>query len=279
MRSALLGTFVCASVFVMLAQPPSVLAAPCTCNSDVSNNGSVQAIDVFIVAECARTGTCAGCVNDCDVDCDGDVDYYDAGVAACAFDGQSNCCAEAHGACTGANNNTPACVNTTDNFCSQFSGTWHGNNSICVGNAACACNGDVNNSGSVNASDIAIVKDCISGVNCGSCVNSCDVDCDGDIDYYDVGVVACYHQGQSNCCSEPDGACTGAGDTPPCVLTTDNYCSVAGGTWHGNNSICVGAEAVEIPTVSTWGLLALGISILTAATLVIRRRALGKAVA
>ncbi|MFH1109641.1 MAG: hypothetical protein V1790_10670 [Planctomycetota bacterium] len=172
MRSTPLGILVCASVFVMLAQPPSVLAGTCACNSDVSNNGSVQFIDVVIVAECARTGTCTGCVNDCDIDCDGDVDYYDAGVAACAFDAQSNCCAEADGACTGANNSTPACVITTDNFCSLFSGAWH-----------------------------------------------------------------------------------------------------------GNNSICVGAEAVEIPTVSTWGLLALGVSILIAATLVIQRRALCKAVA
>jgi len=141
----------------------------------------------------------------------------------------------------------------------------------------CPCNGDVNNNGSVTALDVAIVKDCITGANCGLCVNSCDLDCDGDIDYYDVGVVACYHQGQTNCCTEPDGACTGANATPACVLTTDNYCSVASGNWHGDATTCYGEG--DVPTLSTWGLFALTLSILIAATLLIQRRALRKAAA
>ncbi len=137
----------------------------------------------------------------------------------------------------------------------------------------CACNSNVDNNDFVNAIDIDIVKNCVTGVNCGLCVNSCDVDCDGDIDYYDAGVVACAHQGQSNCCSEPDGACTGANATPACVLTTDNYCSVASGTWHGANTICSGNEVIEIPAASTWGLIAMTISLLAVATIVLQRRA------
>jgi len=138
----------------------------------------------------------------------------------------------------------------------------------------CACNSDVSNLGGsgVNAVDIAVVRDCINGI-CGQCVNDCDIDCDGDVDYYDAGVVSCAFQGQINCCSEPEGACTGANNnTPACVNTTDNYCNVFSGTWHGDESLCV--NGVLVPTVSTWGLLALGISILIAATLVIQRRAL-----
>ena len=136
----------------------------------------------------------------------------------------------------------------------------------------CACNSDVNNNSVVNVIDVAIVKDCINGINCGMCVNSCDVDCDGDIDYYDAGVVTCAFGGKPNCCAEPDGACTGALNTPPCVLTTDNYCSLFTGTWHGADSICVGNEAVDIPATSTWGLVAMTLGVLIASTVVIRRR-------
>ena len=136
----------------------------------------------------------------------------------------------------------------------------------------CACNSNVDNNGFVNIIDVVIVRDCINGL-CGQCVNSCDVDCDGDVDYYDAGVVSCAFQGQSNCCSEVDGACAGAGSqTPPCVLTTDNYCSVFSGTWHGDLSFCEGDNAVDVPAASTWGLAALTLSTLIAATLVLRRR-------
>ena len=141
-----------------------------------------------------------------------------------------------------------------------------------VAGPPCPCNSDVSTLGGsgVNAIDVDVVRDCINGI-CGQCVNDCDVDCDGDVDYYDAGVVSCAFQGQSNCCSEPEGACTGANNnTPACVNTTDNYCNVFSGTWHGDESLCV--NGVLVPTVSTWGLLALGISILIAATLVIQRR-------
>ncbi len=148
-----------------------------------------------------------------------------------------------------------------------------------VAGPPCPCNSDVSTLGGsgINVIDVAVVRDCINGI-CGQCVNDCDVDCDGDVDYYDAGVVSCAFQGQMNCCSEPDGACTGASNgTPACVNTTDNYCDLFSGTWHGDESLC--ANGVLVPTVSTWGLLALGISILIAATLVLQRRALCQVVA
>ncbi len=143
----------------------------------------------------------------------------------------------------------------------------------------CPCNSDVSNLGGlgVNAVDIAVVRDCINGI-CGQCVNSCDVDCDGDVDYYDAGVVSCAFEGNSNCCAESDGACTNTTSGPPgppCVVTTDNYCSVFAGTWHGDLSTCRGDEAIQVPTVSTWGLLTLALSVLTAGTIVVQRRSAG----
>jgi|CXWL01.1.fsa_nt_gi hypothetical protein len=138
----------------------------------------------------------------------------------------------------------------------------------------CACNSDVSNLGGVgiNIIDVAVVRDCINGI-CGQCVNSCDVDCDGDVDYYDAGVVSCAFNGNPNCCAEVDGACTGANNaTPPCVVTTDDYCSVFSGTWHSDLSICQGDTAIDIPAASTWGMAALTLSTLIAATIVLQRQ-------
>ncbi len=139
----------------------------------------------------------------------------------------------------------------------------------------CACNSDVTTLGGsgVNAVDLAVVRDCINGT-CGQCNNSsCDVDCDSDVDYYDAGVVACAFEGQSNCCSEPAGVCVDTQNGPPgpqCVITTDNYCNVFDGTWNPPGALCINNALV--PTVSTWGLLALALGTLIAATLILQRR-------
>jgi hypothetical protein len=136
----------------------------------------------------------------------------------------------------------------------------------------CACNSDVTNNGSVQITDIASVRDCINGL-CGQCMSSCDVNCDGNVDFYDAGVVACAFNGNPNCCAEADGACTGANNaTPPCVVTTDDYCSVFSGTWHGDLTACEGDNAIDIPAVSTWGMSALVLSMLITATLLLLKR-------
>jgi hypothetical protein len=146
--------------------------------------------------------------------------------------------------------------------------------SVWAGPGPCSCNADVSNLGGVgvNIIDVVTTADCARIGSCGGCVNSCDVDCDGDVDYYDAGVVSCAFQGQSNCCTEPDGACTGAtNSTPPCVLTTDNYCDVFSGTYHGDNTICVGNNAVDVPAASTWGLAAMSLGTMIAGTILLRR--------
>lgn len=144
---------------------------------------------------------------------------------------------------------------------------------VSAGPGPCTCDTDVNNVGGTNAIDIAIVSDCARIGSCGGCVSSCDVDCDGDVDYYDAGVVACTFQGFSNCCSDADGACTGASSgTPPCVQTTDNWCGLFSGTYHGNDTVCVGDEAVQIPAASTWGLVTMSFALMIGATVMLRSR-------
>ncbi len=138
----------------------------------------------------------------------------------------------------------------------------------------CPCNGNVNG-GPMNVIDVAIILDCVSLGLCGACtVSSCDVDCDGAVDYVDAGVAACQFQEQTDCCNKPDGACTGAVSNaiPPCAVTLEALCGLFSGTFHGDRTVCEGANVIDIPAVSTWGALALSLSVLSAGTLVLRRR-------
>jgi len=139
---------------------------------------------------------------------------------------------------------------------------------------SCLCNGDVNNSGGMaNVIDIAILTDCAGG-DCSQCVNDCDVDCDGDTDYVDVGAVDCRVRGGTNCCNERSGACVGSATLPPCVVTTQLACEgiVFGGTYVGDGSFCNGDQAVPVPAASAWGLAALTLSLLTVGSLLLRPR-------
>jgi len=91
----------------------------------------------------------------------------------------------------------------------------------CVG---CPCNGDVDNSGGfVNFTDVSIVGNCANNGNCAACVNSCDVNCDGDINSDDIAATVCLVQGQppTTCClgASADGVCIG-NPAPPLVACT-----------------------------------------------------------
>jgi len=142
--------------------------------------------------------------------------------------------------------------------------------------AGCPCEGDVNDSGSYQVIDTDIVRTCAEGISCSNCVNDCDVDCDGDIDWMDVGAVECYVLGlPADCCAQPSGACTDMDNFPSldCRLTTLEACEqFAQGTYHGNGTICVDGQAVTVPATSAWGLFALAVSILIFGTLVLRRQ-------
>lgn len=143
--------------------------------------------------------------------------------------------------------------------------------------AGCSCNADVNNSGGLNVIDVAIIADCADQVTCAPCVNSCDVDCDGDVDFVDVGAAWCAFQANPNCCALPDGACTHENtNLPACVLTDQDACvdspGLFEGTYHGDNTICLDGEVVQIPAVSEWGLIAFALLTLTGGTLIMRSR-------
>ena len=125
----------------------------------------------------------------------------------------------------------------------------------------CACETDVANDGSSNVSDIFAIVDCANGAGCGSCINSCDVNCDGTVDYADAAAVDCAFMGGSSCCSQTVGACTGASglNAGPCEVTTESFCTgfQLNGTYEGDGTICpvilfVDGDATGTGDGSSW---------------------------
>jgi len=217
--------------------PGELEVVDCFCNANVNNDGFVSAIDEAIVLDCIN-GDCSGCVNDCDVNCDGSVDWVDMGIVRCQLMGISDCCNAATGACLGINLGTDyePCQVTTTMTCNWFAGTYLGNDTTCAG---CVCNADVNNNGAVNVIDAACVADCAEGRGCACCTSGCDVNCDQTVDWTDFAAVWCEFEGGSNCCNESIGAClpTNPG-WPECVETSQNACESNGGAYSGNGSTC-----------------------------------------
>jgi hypothetical protein len=143
--------------------------------------------------------------------------------------------------------------------------------------AGCPCQADVNNSGGLNVIDVAIIVDCANQVGCAQCVNSCDVNCDGNVDFVDVGAAWCAFQLNPNCCSLTDGACTHSQThSPSCLVTDQDACTDAPGffegTYHGDNTACEGNQVIDRPAASEWGLLALGLLMLIGGCLIMRSR-------
>ncbi|MBI4717799.1 MAG: hypothetical protein HY763_08355 [Planctomycetes bacterium] len=132
----------------------------------------------------------------------------------------------------------------------------------------CPCDGDVNNDGPINVIDIATVADCARGVSCSNCVQSCDVNCDGTVDFVDMGAVVCQFEARTNCCAEPNGACLGASPAAfdHCIYTSPAACALFSGTYTAD-----GLECTEVPAVSEWGMVVLVFGTLTIGTLSFRR--------
>ena len=117
-------TRICISTFIVLLVATVHTAevyGGCLCITDVDNSGSMQIQDPLAVIDCV-SGNCAGCVNSCDINCDGTVDLVDFGVAWCAFQGVLDCCNEPTGACTIQDSTVlPECFVTLQGACEFWS--------------------------------------------------------------------------------------------------------------------------------------------------------------
>jgi hypothetical protein len=96
------------------------------------------------------------------------------------------------------------------------------------------------------------------------------------VDYVDFGAAFCDIDFMApDCCARPVGACSPGNPVfGACIETNQVGCETGtnGGTWHGDNTICYNDAPLVIPAASTWGLLALAISVLIGGTLLIRPR-------
>ncbi len=139
--------------------------------------------------------------------------------------------------------------------------------------AGCPCEGNVNGSVNIDAVDLDITLDCIDG-DCAACTNDCDVNCDGEVDHVDFGVVECQFEGRSDCCDLPAGACDGVDNLalPTCMDTLEVACDRFEGTWHGRLSICQVDGVLAVPAANTWGLIALMLAMLSAGSVIVQRR-------
>jgi hypothetical protein len=224
---------------------------PCTCNGNVNGDGFVNANDEIVVGTCIRQGNCSGCVNTCDVNCDGLIDWVDFGLVRCQWNGATDCCERPTGACYDFSyaGSAEFCVTTLPTACTAYGGSYAGDNTSCPINN-CACDADVDNNGFTNIVDVARILDCARGVSCSACSGGCDVDCDGNVDFADAGAAWCEFQGGgSYCCNEAIGACNTSNPLyPPCLLTTERACEdplLFAGTYLGDNSTC--SDVCSVP--------------------------------
>jgi len=79
----------------------SAIYAACACNLDIDGNGVPADLpDIVIMTACVIQGDCSGCVNSCDVNCDGVIDVLDlaalqncsTGACDCTTPGSTACC-------------------------------------------------------------------------------------------------------------------------------------------------------------------------------------------
>jgi len=142
---------------------------PCLCFANVNDEITtppVTILDVTAVAECAA-GDCSRCVRSCDINCDGGVDFEDLGSVICHFNAGTesgmDCCELPSGACYDASG-FGDCVITSQDACSLFGGTYDGDDSTCGCLGTLLLYADVNDSGAVNFSDIALIVEVFRGI-------------------------------------------------------------------------------------------------------------------
>lgn len=133
----------------------------------------------------------------------------------------------------------------------------------------CPCNADINGTSPLNVLDVLAVLDCAND-DCDNCVGVCDINCNGIVNFIDMGMAACQFRGKPNCCAELSGACLGAQALPACAITTFDGCDLLEGTYGGHGTTCL--SNTVIPTASGWGLAVLSLLLASAATLVLVAR-------
>ena len=110
----------------------------------------------------------------------------------------------------------------------------------------CPCSGDVDPcvpDGSINVSDIFVSFDCAlhQQAPCDRPLETCDVNCDGVVDFQDPAIVWSQFELRPDACNTTimGACCNDRDDMAGCVVTSDSLCgNVIGGTYLGDGTTC-----------------------------------------
>jgi len=135
------------------------------------------------------------------------------------------------------------------------------------GPGGCGCNADLNGDGLVTVADFSIFFSCLGGPAIGGCESS-DLNCDGVIDSFDNDIFQCQFEGgvPNAACCEDVRFSFGAEVSNACV----NVVRGSGGT----TQVTAILFPVAVPTLSQSALILVGLLLLGAGFLTIRRRGL-----
>jgi hypothetical protein len=240
-----------------------VICPPCACTGDIVGtagacppDGFIDSNDINYVKACACSGA-NPCGIDCDVNCDGTVDWLDVSVLRCQFEGACfDCVLPTTGACCNVDSDFNGvvdcgCQPSTSSAC-LAAGTFFSGES-CATVACCqtdVASGSCTPDGFSDLNDSLAVVDCVKGTSACDC-GPMDIDGDGDVDLLDAALPVCAFGGTcgpGNCIlSDPIGACdvSGLGFPESCYFTTEITCvnvNLAGGSYLGEGTCCSAAE-------------------------------------
>jgi hypothetical protein len=162
----------------------------CQCDCDLNKDGVCSFLDIAMVVQCYQTSTLPWC-GSADLDCDDDVDFTDIRIIVCLFQNPDN-----PGACCPDNSRGVDRIRWWGSYFEPF---------VCKGSCDC----DLDNDGSCEFTDGALLTDCIDDPNAHPECTQADLDCNGVIDANDTTVWQCLFQGNpaSTCCANKGTAC------------------------------------------------------------------------
>lgn len=205
----------------------------CCCKADIVPAGGDGTVDV---SDLLRIEACLGGTvvdPDCDINCDGGVDLSDLSASICQFQGGGPTCCTEVGACCLLDS---SCTMAHETVCPSVGGpfmdaAFHGVGTSC--GSACCCDADIvppGGDGTVDVSDLLRLEACLGGTVVDP---ACDINCDGVVDFADLGAASCrFQSGGPTCCTEVGACCLATGG---CVEVHSSICPSLGGPFLGGS--------------------------------------------
>ena len=121
-----------AALTLMLSNQ-AALAGPCDCDADLNNDGFVNLADLAFIQHCVIDGVPPpdGTIEDCDVNCDGNVNFCDINAVLCQIQsgGDDPTCCQPCGSCC---IDGTSCSEASEDQCDQADGVFGGAGTVCA---------------------------------------------------------------------------------------------------------------------------------------------------